>query len=395
MENKNSKVYADEKYNYSVNSKAQQKVNEFKKGEQENLKRKSMEISTRTAYFNNLNNHHHGVNKHSNNHHSGAQESEASYTGILNTLLPKSTTSLALKTQQYRIFYNDKRNLTGSTIAGKMKAQTPTNNIHPITPMNGIMHSNIAQNPNNMNLNSLSHTHTLQQHTQHKPNLNHNSHLPPHPHSHSHAQPSQQQHHHSQPHPQTAQSQQQTQNQPQAQSQSQAQSHSHSQKDNTRNSTCHQSQHQSNGFISKMQNSTHTHLPSHMGAHCSKSQKGRDMAHMAHSNTDGSCSNVETQSDENCKTNCAGSGMGRKNLEIKIPDHSPNAQNLFNKLKQFKSLSTRNSTIEAVTPEQKLPLTLQPGHKIIIPNHEPTKCSLKRNGVVRAYAANTNQGLVR
>jgi protein phosphatase 2C family protein 2/3 len=30
-----------------------------------------------------------------------------------------------------------------------------------------------------------------------------------------------------------------------------------------------------------------------------------------------------------------------------------------------------------------------------IPNHEPTKCSVKRNGIVKAYAANTNQGIVR
>ena len=30
-----------------------------------------------------------------------------------------------------------------------------------------------------------------------------------------------------------------------------------------------------------------------------------------------------------------------------------------------------------------------------IPNHEPTKCSIKRNGIVKAYAANTNQGIVR
>ncbi|KAL4467053.1 hypothetical protein ABPG74_010650 [Tetrahymena malaccensis] len=30
-----------------------------------------------------------------------------------------------------------------------------------------------------------------------------------------------------------------------------------------------------------------------------------------------------------------------------------------------------------------------------LPNHEPTKCSFKRNGIVKAYAANTNQGLVR
>lgn len=40
-------------------------------------------------------------------------------------------------------------------------------------------------------------------------------------------------------------------------------------------------------------------------------------------------------------------------------------------------------------------MALQPAHKIIIPNHETTKHSMKRNGVVRAYAANTNQGLVR
>ena len=38
----------------------------------------------------------------------------------------------------------------------------------------------------------------------------------------------------------------------------------------------------------------------------------------------------------------------------------------------------------------KNPDSLQPAHKIIIPNHEPTKHSLKRNGLVRAYAANTN-----
>ena len=31
----------------------------------------------------------------------------------------------------------------------------------------------------------------------------------------------------------------------------------------------------------------------------------------------------------------------------------------------------------------------------MIPNHEQTKISYKRNGIVRGYAANTNQGLVR
>lgn len=40
-------------------------------------------------------------------------------------------------------------------------------------------------------------------------------------------------------------------------------------------------------------------------------------------------------------------------------------------------------------------LGIQPAHKIIIPNDDPTKTSSKRTGIVRAYAANTNQGLVR
>lgn len=38
---------------------------------------------------------------------------------------------------------------------------------------------------------------------------------------------------------------------------------------------------------------------------------------------------------------------------------------------------------------------IQPAHKIIIPGDEPTKTSNKSTGIVRAYAANTNQGLVR
>ena len=40
-------------------------------------------------------------------------------------------------------------------------------------------------------------------------------------------------------------------------------------------------------------------------------------------------------------------------------------------------------------------LGIEPAFKIIIPNDDPTRTSNKRTGVVRAYAANTNQGLVR
>ena len=35
-------------------------------------------------------------------------------------------------------------------------------------------------------------------------------------------------------------------------------------------------------------------------------------------------------------------------------------------------------------------IPLQPGARIIIPNYESTKCSIKRNGIVRAYSAITN-----
>ena len=44
------------------------------------------------------------------------------------------------------------------------------------------------------------------------------------------------------------------------------------------------------------------------------------------------------------------------------------------------------------------PLTAPPNidpTKIILPKHDPTKCSTKRNGIIRAYAANTNQGIIR
>ena len=50
--------------------------------------------------------------------------------------------------------------------------------------------------------------------------------------------------------------------------------------------------------------------------------------------------------------------------------------------------TAQHGTSSAATNYDGMPL--QPAHKIIIPNHESTKHSLKRNGVVRAYAANTN-----
>lgn len=54
-----------------------------------------------------------------------------------------------------------------------------------------------------------------------------------------------------------------------------------------------------------------------------------------------------------------------------------------------------NQMVNEDPAQKEAPQALQPGLRIVIPNHEATKCSFKRNGIVRAYAANTNQGLVR
>mmetsp|Transcript_6807 Transcript_6807/g.12299 ORF Transcript_6807/g.12299 Transcript_6807/m.12299 type:complete len:260 (-) Transcript_6807:1138-1917(-) len=51
----------------------------------------------------------------------------------------------------------------------------------------------------------------------------------------------------------------------------------------------------------------------------------------------------------------------------------------------FKCLTTRN-TDRRFFPSQT---------DFELPVSEPTKCSIKRNGIVKAYAANTNQGLIR
>ena len=46
------------------------------------------------------------------------------------------------------------------------------------------------------------------------------------------------------------------------------------------------------------------------------------------------------------------------------------------------------------TPHEKK-IEFQNASNVVLPNQEPTKFSVKKNGVVKAYAANTNQGIVR
>lgn len=77
----------------------------------------------------------------------------------------------------------------------------------------------------------------------------------------------------------------------------------------------------------------------------------------------------------------------------------------YNTNTQYKSLSTRASNMNADDFASKgmdlqnlmtmTPQAAQDPSKVFLPNFEPTKCSLKPNGVIKAYAANTNQGIVR
>lgn len=34
-------------------------------------------------------------------------------------------------------------------------------------------------------------------------------------------------------------------------------------------------------------------------------------------------------------------------------------------------------------------------YTVVLPNFEPTKCSVRKNGVISGYSANTNQGIIR
>jgi hypothetical protein len=82
----------------------------------------------------------------------------------------------------------------------------------------------------------------------------------------------------------------------------------------------------------------------------------------------------------------------------KLDSHTPLSEEKKAQISR-KETSTEKPQPTAKTLQQQLQMMaempLQPAHKIIIPNHEPTKCSVKRNGMVVAYAANTNQGIIR
>lgn len=79
------------------------------------------------------------------------------------------------------------------------------------------------------------------------------------------------------------------------------------------------------------------------------------------------------------------------------PHRSVSVQNRTTTITQFTTLDDKESNkifnFESTKIEEQIPL--KSGREIIVPNFEATKTSVKRNGVVSAYAANTHQGIVR
>jgi len=78
------------------------------------------------------------------------------------------------------------------------------------------------------------------------------------------------------------------------------------------------------------------------------------------------------------------------NFKSNAPDRNssegpPSEKSAFNK-----KLGARSGSESNILPKSEKVMNIQPAHKIIIPNDDPTKTSNKRTGIVRGYAANTN-----
>lgn len=88
-------------------------------------------------------------------------------------------------------------------------------------------------------------------------------------------------------------------------------------------------------------------------------------------------------------------GLSSNNITSTTANTTTSASNL-----NFKKLSLDPANLElknsCLNPHQiNSPNNYNNTNFTPLPNHEPTKCSFKKNGIVKAYAANTNQGLIR
>ena len=66
---------------------------------------------------------------------------------------------------------------------------------------------------------------------------------------------------------------------------------------------------------------------------------------------------------------------------------------ICDEITNFKCLTNRKEGLEPTDLGAKEPL--QPGSNINFPDYEEAKCSIKSNGLINAYAVNTNQGIAR
>ena len=79
------------------------------------------------------------------------------------------------------------------------------------------------------------------------------------------------------------------------------------------------------------------------------------------------------------------------------PHRSISVQNRTTTITTFSSLTSEedDKKLEFLPTKVEEHIPLKSGKDIIVPNFDSTKTSVKRNGVVSAYAANTHQGIVR
>ncbi len=104
--------------------------------------------------------------------------------------------------------------------------------------------------------------------------------------------------------------------------------------------------------------------------------RGASSNHIRKSNT------LETENSQISEANC--SINKSSNLEISTSQDKLKNKNIYSLIGSLKT-TTNTSLLSPAAKKVMIP----------IPNHEPSKCSVKRNGCVKAYAANTNQGIVR
>jgi len=116
----------------------------------------------------------------------------------------------------------------------------------------------------------------------------------------------------------------------------------------------------------------------------------KNLHHLRSASTKSGSYGIQKLSNKSSETSSIDSQniSSQENIEHHNPIHTRKASS-------EKDNKENSTSFEPMVSKTNVNSVQVPAQKVIIPNHEPTKCSVKRNGIVKAYAANTNQGIVR